>query len=336
MVLLFNTHGNDNKRSIINGNSTNIINLNNIKYKWAVQIYDLMREQIWIPEKMSIVDDVPQYDTLTYEEKDAFKGMLSYLTYLDSIQTNIIPYIVKAITAPEVKLCLVEQTSQEGVHNQSYQYIIETIIPSDERDQIYENWRTIPQLEKRIQSIIKVYQDYIDEPNQFNLIRALFADYILEGIYFMNGFAFFYSLGKRGKMLGCDSIFKLINRDEFNHVRLYTKLIETILKEENLYGNQGIIDEFNAILEDAVTSEIEWSNFILGNRILGISDKSTEQYTKYLANQRMKDIKLIPIYGEVGNPYEHLQKGQHEEKQNFFEAGVTTYLQSSSIGNWDF
>lgn len=336
MVLLFNELGNDTDRQVIGGNTTNLINLNNVKYPWAVQIYRLMRDQFWIPEKLSIVDDVPAYNTLTPEEKFAFKGMLSYLTYLDSIQTNIVPYFQSAITAPEVRLCMAEQISQEAMHNNSYQYIIESIIPSDERDEIYNNWRTIPELKDRIQSIVSIYQDYIDEPNQFNLVRALFADYILEGIYFMNGFIFFYSLGKRGKMLGCDSIFKLINRDEFNHVRLYMKVIQSLMIENNYQKNELVIEEFNAILKDAVESEIKWSNYILGNRILGINHHSTEQYTKYLANQRMIDIGLKPIFEECSNPYTHLQKGEYTEKQNFFEGKVTTYLQSNSIGNWDF
>jgi ribonucleoside-diphosphate reductase beta chain len=337
MVLLFNELGNDNNRSVIGGNTTNLINLNNVKYPWAVQIYNLMREQIWIPEKMSIVDDVPAYDTLTPEEKVAFKGMLSYLTYLDSIQTNIVPYFQGVITAPEIKLCMVEQISQEGVHNNSYQYIIQSVIPSDERDEIYNNWRTIPELKERIQNIVGIYQEYIDEPSEFNLLRALFADYILEGIYFMNGFIFFYSLGKRGKMLGCDSIFKLINRDEFNHVRLYTKILQSLFEENEQFRDSIVLENgFNNILKDAVESEIKWSNHILGNRILGINNASTEQYTKYLANKRMVDIGLKPIFEDCINPYIHLQKGEYVEKQNFFESGVTTYLQASSIGDWDW
>jgi len=334
MVLLFNPQGTDTSRKVIGGNPTNLINLNDVKYKWANQLYAVMREDIWIPEKTSIADDVTSYNELTPGERSAFKGMLSYLVYLDSIQTNMVPVFQNAITAPEIKLCLAEQVSQEGMHNRSYQYIIETVIPKDEREGIYDNWRTMEPLKKRIKSITGVYQEYIDNPTKENLVNALFADYILEGIYFMNGFVFFYNLARRGKMLGCSDIFKLINRDEFNHVRLYMKILNAIFEEEEL--SDDVRNTFNLVLDDAVTSEIEWSNYILGNEILGINNNSTRQYTHYLANTKMEDIGLTPIYPKTGNPYEHLQKGTQQEKQNFFESGVTTYVQASSIGKWDW
>ena len=70
----------------------------------------------------------------------AFDGILSYLTFLDSVQTCNVPHIKNSVTAPEISLCMAEQISQEAMHNQSYQYIIETIVPSDRRSQVYEFW----------------------------------------------------------------------------------------------------------------------------------------------------------------------------------------------------
>lgn len=71
------------------------------------------------------------YVNLTPDERWAFDGILSYLTFLDSVQTCNIPHLKSCVTAPEISLCMAEQTSQEAMHNQSYQYMIETIIPSD-------------------------------------------------------------------------------------------------------------------------------------------------------------------------------------------------------------
>ena len=50
---LFNPEGDDtlNARKIIKGNSTNLFNLNNVRYQWANQLYRTMMANFWIPEK---------------------------------------------------------------------------------------------------------------------------------------------------------------------------------------------------------------------------------------------------------------------------------------------
>jgi ribonucleoside-diphosphate reductase beta chain len=84
---------------------------------------------------------------------------------------------------------MAEQTSQEGMHNQSYQYMIETIIPSDRRNFVYEFWRTDEVLRDRCEFIAGIYQKYIDNPTPENYFISLLADYMLEGLYFYNGCA---------------------------------------------------------------------------------------------------------------------------------------------------
>jgi ribonucleoside-diphosphate reductase beta chain len=105
------------------------------------------------------------------------------------VQTCNIPHLKSAITAPEISLCLAEQISQEGMHNHAYQYMIETIIPTEKRDKVYDFWRTDKVLSARCEFIAKIYQKYIDDPSQENYFISLLADYLLEGLYFYNGCA---------------------------------------------------------------------------------------------------------------------------------------------------
>ncbi|MDF2207978.1 MAG: ribonucleotide-diphosphate reductase subunit beta [Arthrospira platensis PCC 7345] len=159
-----------------------------------------------------MTQDVVDYTNLTPDERTAFDGILSYLTFLDSIQTCNIPYIKNSVTAPEVSLCMAEQISQEGMHNQSYQYMIETIIPSERRNYVYDFWRTDKVLRDRCEFIAGLYQQYVDDPTPENYFVSLMADYLLEGMYFYNGFIFFYNLASRMLMPGSADIFKMINR----------------------------------------------------------------------------------------------------------------------------
>jgi ribonucleoside-diphosphate reductase beta chain len=90
----------------------------------------------------------------------------------------------------------------------------------------------------------------------------------------------------------------------------------------------------------AVEQEVKWSKHIIAWSIIGMSDINIENYTKYLANQRLILLWITPMYPEIiSNPFKHLDRLQdnNSEKWNFFESTVTNYTQSSSMKwGWDF
>jgi ribonucleoside-diphosphate reductase beta chain len=63
------------------------------------------------------------------------------LIFLDSIQTVNLPNFSEYITAPEVNLLLSIQAYQEAIHSQSYATILETVVDSSDREEIYYFWR---------------------------------------------------------------------------------------------------------------------------------------------------------------------------------------------------
>lgn len=121
-------------------------------------------------------------------------------------------------------------------------------------------------------------------------------------------------------------------------MRLFQKLVTEAMTSFDY--DESVIYE---MVDKAVQHECEWTNHIIGDDILGITKQSTEIYTKYLANNRLKDIGLKPLYeGDIykKSPYRHLEKfsdtkGGGHTKANFFEAGVTSYVMSSGVTGWD-
>jgi len=161
--LIFNPKWNDDvsARSIIKWNTTGLFQLNSTKYSRAKSLYQVMIWNFWVPEKVSWLgeDAVQLHSALTSDEQRAYKWILSFLIFLDSIQTVNLPNFNDYITAPEVNLILSIQAYQEAIHSQSYSVILETVVNSTERDEIYYFWRDDKHLLERNEFIWWIYQD---------------------------------------------------------------------------------------------------------------------------------------------------------------------------------
>lgn len=338
---IFNAEGDDDPqhRTIIKGNTTWLFNLNATKYSWAKSLYTIMIGNFRVPEKVSGLNDdsICYQKELTEHERRAYDGILSFLIFLDSIQTVNLPNIADYITAPEVGLLIAIQTYQEAIHSQSYATILESVVDDTKKNEIYYFWRDNEILLERNTYIGKMYQDFVDRPTDASFFKAMIANFLLEWLYFYNGFAFFDTLADHQKMKATDRMINYIRRDELTHVTLFANILREMQREFPILRDEKMIYEMFTI---AVEQEIKRAQFILGNNIVGINHKNTELYTKRLANHRLAMLGLDPLYPEVTeNPHKHLERLQdnNSEKANFFETTVTNYVQSSSMtGNRDF
>lgn len=338
---IFNPSWNDEvgNRTIIKWNTTGLFQLNATKYSWAKSMYQVMIWNFWVPEKVSgLGEDAVQFkNALSDDERRAYKWILSFLIFLDSIQTVNLPNFNDYITAPEVNLILSIQAYQEAIHSQSYATILETVVDSKDRDGIYYFWREDKHLLERNTFIGWIYQKFIDNPTDENFFAGIIANFLLESIYFYNGFAFFDTLADQTKMVATDRMINYIRRDELTHVTIFANIIKEIKKEFPGIYNEKIITD---MMDVAVDQEIKWSKHILWKNIIGMSHINIENYTKWLANNRLSMLGINPLYPDViSNPYKHLDRLQdnNSEKWNFFESTVTNYSQSSSMnGSWEF
>lgn len=338
---IFNPAGNDDTstRTIIKWSTTGLFNLNAVKYPWAKSLYQVMVGNFWLPEKVSgLKDDQRDFaTTLTPDEQKAYKGILSFLIFLDSIQTVNLPTFSNYITSPEVNLILSIQTFQEAIHSQSYATILESVVSPEERDEIYYFFRDDPILLERNEYIGQIYQNFIDDPSDANFFRGIVANFLLESLYFYNGFAFFDTLVDNMKMPATGRMIAYIRRDELTHVTIFANLIKEIKREFPAIYNESVI---KSMMQTAVEQEVIWSQHILGNKIMWINGDTTQWYTRWLANQRLSMLWIDPLYPDaIVNPYKHLDRLQdpNADKWNFFETTVINYTQSTSMaGSWDF
>lgn len=335
---LFNPEGDQEveKRRLIKGNPTNIFELNKIKYDWGYNFYKLMSfDNYWIPQEIPMANDKKQYETVLDDfEREAYDKVLSFLVFLDSLQTNNLPHFAEYITAPEVVMALTAQDFQEALHSFSYAYIIDSVTDPLGRDRIYNMWRRDEVLFERNKVIADEYQRFVDEPSEENFVRALIANYLLESIYFYSGFAFFYALGRQGKMLGTVQEIRYINRDELTHVQLFQHIINTLRKEEPYLFTPENVELIYKLFERAVKQEIRWGQHVTRNRIAGLTNDLIDQYIKYLGNLRLKQIGLEPLWPEVKEhplPWIEEFRKINTTKTDFFEARPATYTKTSEL-----
>ena len=335
---LFNEKGDIDvqKRRMINGNTTNLNDFNHMKYQWVHDWYRQAMNNFWIPEEINLLQDIKDYRLLKDEERTAYDKILSFLVFLDSLQTANLPHIGEYITANEINLCLTIQAFQEAVHSQSYSYMLDTICSPAKRDEILYQWKYDEHLLKRNQFIGEQYNAFIDSPDSFHLMKTLMANYILEGIYFYSGFMFFYNLGRMGKMPGSTQEIRYINRDENTHLWLFRNIILELQKEEPQLFTPALVEEYKDMLRYGVEEEIRWGSYVIGNDIEGLTMQMVREYIYYLGNLRSTSLGFGTLYeGYEKEPasmeWVSMYANANLIKTDFFEARSSAYAKSSAL-----
>ena len=277
-------------RRMIGGNTTNLNDFNNMKYAWVSDWYRQAMNNFWIPEEINLSQDVKDYPRLLSAERSAYDKILSFLVFLDSIQTANLPNIGAYITANEVNLCLSIQAFQECVHSQSYSYMLDTICSPVERNDILYQWKTDEHLLRRNTFIGDCYNEFQERKDAPTLLRVMMANYILEGIYFYSGFMFFYNLSRNGKMSGSAQEIRYINRDENTHLWLFRNIITELQKEQPELFTAESVQALREMMREGVEQEIAWGHYVIGDDIPGLNRQMISDYIRYLGNLRWTSL----------------------------------------------
>ena len=335
---LFNPNGDIDVRlrRMIGGNTTNLNDFNNMKYPWVSDWYRQAMNNFWVPEEINLSQDVKDYPNLLSTERATYDKILSFLVFLDSIQTANLPNIGEYITANEVNLCLSIQTFQECVHSQSYSYMLDTICSPVERNDILYQWKNDERLLRRNTFIGDCYNEFQVKKDPLTLLRVMMANFILEGIYFYSGFMFFYNLSRNGKMPGSAQEIRYINRDENTHLWLFRNIISELQKENPELFTEENIEMLRSMMKEGVRQEIEWGHYVIGDGVPGLNKDMISDYIHYLGNLRWMSLGYSPLYpGFEKEPDSMAWVSQYSNanmvKTDFFEAKSTAYAKSTAL-----
>ena len=337
-IKLLNPEYPNKSTGIINGKTSGLLNWNDIAYPQMYDLYQTLLSNFWKAQEINMQDDIKQWDSLSETEKDVFLRINTQLASLDSLQTPTMSQVMDYVTDSSFKAIFAIISQQEAVHNESYSYILSSLVPLQEQNQRFNEAKDDPIVQKRNKLILDAYEQFRNEPTPIHLFKLAVNSINLEGIYFYAGFAFFYNLARRQKMLKTSTMISYIQRDEMQHAYFISQFIRILLTENPELNTGENVDYIYRTIGEAVELEKEWSRFILKD-IEGIDLNEFENYVEYLANKRFRQLGLKNLYPERENPmpWIHVFSDEmiNETKSDFFEQKSRTYTKVTQSNGFD-
>ena len=323
---------------LFGGESSGILNWNDIAYPHWYKMYKRLVGNYWQADEISMASDVKQFPTLTEAEKDAYLKIIGLLSTLDAPQTRTALLFSLYATDPSVQSIMAVIAQQEAVHNESYSYVLSSVVSLAEQNESFELGRTDPVLLKRNEAIMEQYNLFVESPTIENILKTMVYTILLEGMFFYSGFAFFYHLARDNKMVGTSTMISYINRDELEHGRFMSELFRATLAENEELNNETFIGWVYESFQQSVKLEIEWSNYVL-QHVSGIDLEEMSGYIKYRANKMLRMMGLSDLYeGHTENPMKWIRAYVDNfdgTKTDFFEQKSRQYTKTSDLNGFD-
>ncbi|OIJ21460.1 ribonucleotide-diphosphate reductase subunit beta [Anaerobacillus alkalidiazotrophicus] len=323
---------------IINGKSSNVLNWDDVRFSWAYPLYKNMLANFWTPFEINMSTDIKQYESLSETEKEAFNKIIGLLAFLDSIQTDYSMHVAKYLTDSSLSALMTVLSFQEVVHNQSYSYVLSSVVQKHKQDEIFEYWKHDPILRERNDFIAEGYERFIEHPTPQTLLESIVFDVILEGLNFYSGFSFFYNLARNQKMVSTSTMINYINRDEQLHVHLFSNIFKELRKEYPELNSEANHRFVQRTFRKAAELEIKWAKYIIGEKIDGVEMNDLEAYIKFIANKRVNELGVErPYEGYRTNPMKWIKAYEdvNSSKSDFFEQKSRQYTKVSVDNGFD-
>jgi ribonucleoside-diphosphate reductase beta chain len=312
----------------IEPNGIGFMDFNRSKYQWAKNIYDQMLAMFWTPGEVNTTLDAKAYQLMNENEKNVYNKVFAQLSLNDALQAKYLVDFQQKVNNNVLKGTLIKQSEMEVLHSNSYSVLFDMTGINNEIFDLHKNDNA---LQEKNEAIATQFARYINGNTDRELLLSATASVALEGIYFLTGFGYIFTLGD--KVPGARDMIQFISKDELTtHLTLFKNIYKTLLSE-NKYTTKDIDDTINIITE-AVDIELKYALDIYKKHpILGINEQILEDTVKNFANDRLKAIGLEPVY--ASKPETNMQKlvlknlKANDRRSNFFESNVSNYSRNS-------
>lgn len=302
------------------------------KYPWAFEAWQLQQQLHWLPEEVTMADDVQDWKKkLTPEEKHLLTQIFRFFTQADiEVNNCYMKHYSRVFQPVEVQMMLAAFSNMETIHIAAYSHLLDTL--------------GIPEVEYQAFMKYKEMKDKYDYMQKFGvstkkdiaITLAVFGAFT-EGLQLFASFAILLNFQRFNKMKGMGQIVTWSVRDETLHTQSIIKLFRTFVQE-----NPEVWDEdLRSNLYEACATIVHFEDafidlaFEVGS-VEGLSARQVKQYIRYIADRRLMQLGLKEIYMVDNNPLPWLDEILNGvEHTNFFENRVTEYSKAATTGSWE-
>ncbi|PHE70571.1 ribonucleotide-diphosphate reductase subunit beta [Bacillus wiedmannii] len=330
----------DNSAPRIFDEVSGIVYWDKISNQTYYEIYKDMREKFWIPEEVSMAQDVLQWNSVMSEdEKELFKNGIGVLAVLDSVATYFDKVASDYIRDSAVKANMAFIAAMETIHNESYTYALASLVPKEVAEQVFEKPKTNEFVVRRNRLMMDLFDEFIQTRTIESFVKGLVAMSGLEGLCFVNGFTPFYHFNRNNKMFGTGTIIQYIQRDEVKHSYFQTVLVRDILTQYPELNTEEFAEFVYNFFRELVELEKEFCDDLYKNSP-DVDIEEVQHYVEFRANLLLDNLGLDKIFDTKKNPMPWINAYDPDTlnnvKRDFFEDKEVNYVKTSEEANdWD-
>jgi ribonucleoside-diphosphate reductase beta chain len=228
----------------------------------------------------------------------------------------------------EVKMMLAAFSNMETIHIAAYALLLETIgMPESEFSAFLEF------------EALKAKHDYmqqfgVDTNADIARTLAMFGGFT-EGLQLFASFAMLMNFPRFNKMKGMGQIISWSVRDESLHCEGMVQLYHAF-NAETAAVTKSVASDIIDCCKTVVGLEDRFIDLAFeAGEVQGMTPADIKTYIRFIADWRLRQLKLPPVYGVKENPLPWLQSLlSGVEHANFFEARATEYSKAATTGSW--
>jgi ribonucleoside-diphosphate reductase beta chain len=302
------------------------------RYPWAYEAWLIQQRIHWLPEEVPLADDVKDWhNKLTPEERNLLTQIFRFFTQSDiEVNNCYMRHYARVFQPTEVQMMLAAFSAMETVHIAAYSHLLDTIGMPETEYQAFLRYRQM--------------KDKYDYMQQFGISTkpdiaktlAVFGAFT-EGLQLFASFAILLNFPRVNKMKGMGQIVSWSVRDESLHTTSIIQLFRTFISENPEIWTEDFQRELYVICSTVVEHEDAFIDlaFELG-AIEGLTAAEVKQYIRFIADRRLSQLGLQPIYRLARNPLPWMDEMLNGiEHTNFFENRATEYSKAATQGTWD-
>mgnify|MGYP000085195566 FL=1 len=302
------------------------------EYPWAYDAWLTQQRLHWLPEEVPMADDIKDWNMKISEgERNLLMQIFRFFTQADVEVNNCYMQKYGRVFKPtEVQMMLAAFSNMETVHVAAYSHLLDTLgIPESE----YEAFLKYEEMKDKYDYMQKWG---VDTKEDIAKTLAVFGAFT-EGLQLFASFAILMNFPRFNKMKGMGQIVTWSVRDETLHTSSIIKLFHSFVHE----NPEVWTDELQNDLVDACKTIVKHEDafidlaFEMGD-IEGLTAQEVKDYIRYIADRRLNQLALNPIYFIGNNPLPWMDEILNGiEHANFFESRATEYSRASTEGAWE-